>query len=98
MKPLFWRVPDNQVMQIWAVWYGPAGPEGDCATEVERISEGLYEVSEYTCVVGLIDNPPAPILKTTTVIEAPDLLVAPSIGTQYLAYYGGEETWVNELP
>ena len=98
-----WRKPDYQHTDIndeivHAIWYGPAGPEGDTATEVERIYGDSYNVTEYVCVVGLLDSYPAPILATSTVIEAENALLAPCYGTQYMAHYGGEEEFVKELP
>ncbi len=71
-----WREPDKILEDGYRyIWYGPDGEEGDYATEVE-FDDDEYTVSEYTNVVGLIENPDWPILKTTTKFTVEELLTA----------------------
>jgi hypothetical protein len=67
-----WRKPD--VFETYAggahaIWYGPAGVDGDTATEcVWDDNANTFEVSEYQSVAGLFDSydKSAPFLKNTT--------------------------------
>lgn len=90
------------------IWYGPAGEEGDVATEIEESGRS-----------GWLDDvdPLTPILKTTTYVDVDDLkkylakigvrhdvdddtLVryAVSLGVAQISYYGGDDEFVAELP
>ena len=66
-----WRMPDAE-SEGRLVWYGPAGKEGDEAA-VLMYQDGGWAFGQYTGVIGLIDNPPAPILSTWTFISYDDL-------------------------
>jgi hypothetical protein len=101
-----WRTPDDQVVGIryhrtWAVWYGPAGINGDYATEIES-TPGGWVVREYQCVLGYFDeyNGP-PFLCTETFVsneESDQYEIAIDIGVKRIAYYGGDESFVDSLP
>lgn len=103
------RRPDKRVKSKWsdwAVWYGPEGEAGDCATEVKKYLEGEYIVSEYQDITWLFnenpDNPnndyDNPILKTSVWVKARGPREAAAIGVEKLGYYGGGEEMVSELP
>lgn len=51
-----------------AVWYGPDGPDGDIATQVEPDGGG-YRVSEYTNIEAEIEDAPRPFLCTSAHVE-----------------------------
>lgn len=116
-----WREPDESVESYdhgdYAVWYGPDGPEGDVATEVNPEYRG-WEVAEYRDVSWLdaeagIETD-TPFLKISTLVTKDELETAlgrPSpedaslasrlavgYGVAYIAWYGGEEERVEELP
>ena len=69
LKP--WRSPDLQD-EGKMVWYGPAGREGDEAAAI-MYQDGGWAFGQYTGVVGLIDNPPGPILSTWTFLSFDEL-------------------------
>ena len=50
------RKPDYNFGQDWAIWYGPSGSNGDCATEAEAYGNGAYCVREFTDIRGLFDD------------------------------------------
>ena len=59
---------------ISAIWYGPAGVEGDYATEVEtQGATDFFEVSEYMPLERHEEG--SPILKVTSTIDARDELM-----------------------
>lgn len=65
-----WRSADGYAAD-GAIWYGPAGVEGDTATEVTwtcRRSRCEFTITEYQHVVGLVDNPPAPFIATSATV------------------------------
>jgi hypothetical protein len=70
-----WRDPD-----VWspskygsfAIWYGPAGPDGEQATMVEG-ADDHFTVTEYQNVVGLIDDPEADFSMHSVTIDAQDV-------------------------
>jgi hypothetical protein len=93
------REPDCRVNEenygLWLL-------EGEAATEVERIMDGEYDVSDYTSIVGL-GFPPSkekntPFLKTTVTVRAPNLKAAFLRGTGALQQVGGHEEFVSDLP
>jgi hypothetical protein len=97
MKIDAWREPDIQI-GAWAVWYGPEGADGDCATEVEGST-----VRQYQHVDGLIEDyePSTPFLVTETTVDTKrDIGIRKivAIGVEQLSYWGGEEYWADELP
>lgn len=96
------RAPDTSdgMFYTWAVWYGPGGPAGDCATEVERYDSESFVVREYCHIGGLIDdyNPETPFLCTEIVVKAPDMRSAAALGVLRIAERGGSESFVSELP
>lgn len=93
-----WRKPDVKVGDDYAIWYGPQGPEGDVATEVDREADDLYTVSEYQDVTGLIDDPPDFVLKTSTQVYAQSLREAAAKGVEAMQRWGGEEEFVSQIP
>ena len=121
----FFRAPDvfadhrKVRLGVIGIWYGPGGPKGDVATEVEFDGHG-FDISEYQDIRGYSDEEPKEdeeILKTTTYIDADDLVQtlkhlnkrkprsfkqlmqwAAGAGVAKLAYWGGEEEFVGELP
>lgn len=95
-----WRKPDVDFPDL-AIWYGPDGPQGDCATLVERVYDQRWQVTRYDSVVGYEWYNPKdykPFLTATTEIIAPSARLAAEWGTAYLGYYGGDEDWEDELP
>jgi len=98
-----WREPDLRIGNTYAVWYGPAGVEGDCATEIEH--DGWYwRITEYQHVGGLVDEYQAdtPFLTQTTYIDTlaahVPLRYVVSRGVDYMGHYGGSEGWEEYLP
>lgn len=91
------RRPDVSVPGSYWLWYGPAGRDGDCATEVEECHGG-YIVREYQDVSGLIENPDDTFLVRETFVEASGPYWAAQYGVLKLAYEGGEESWADALP
>jgi hypothetical protein len=104
------RVPD-EYYSGWAIWYGPGGVEGDCATEAETTGYD-FTVSEYQFV-----SEEDQFLKTSTHVTSDELeaaqvargqrmprndqewlRLAAGYGVAKLAYWGGEEDWVYSLP
>jgi len=78
-SPEEWRAPDKvdfvtgEMFQGHPVarrmiWYGPNGPEGDVATELE-IEYGFYRVKEYQDVEGLVEEPEGEIRVTETDVD-----------------------------
>lgn len=65
------RPPDARGAD-WAVWYGPAGEEGDVATAVARTGPYQYRIGEVQDVRGLIDDPGDNFLVTTVTIDLDD--------------------------
>jgi hypothetical protein len=126
-----WRKPDMSY-EFGMIWYGPAGDEGDVATEVEWSDweAGVFSVSEYQDATGLIErvDPDFSILKGTvgvgtyelarelveqghvtantvketaeTILDRPEIFArwAASMGVAKLAYWGGDEEYVERLP
>lgn len=91
-----WRAPDKQVKLFrgWAVWYGPGGEEGDCATEVEDDN-----VRSYQYVEGY--DARTPYLVTETYVGdvyANNIGQLAQIGVDRLSEHGGVESWARELP
>jgi len=118
-----WRRPDRHLEGgKLLIWYGPGDREGEHATVVEWTGDG-WTVSEYQGVEGVIDNPPAPFLVTSTEVSRDTLYRAAieqsrgpasatsprgeigrlgrwaaSVGVALLSYYGGDESWEDQLP
>ena len=94
-----WRKPDKSYRDEWGVWYGPAGEEGEHATEVEAGS-GFYAVREFTFVGTLIEdcNPDFPFLCIERTVKADSLREAVELGVKEIAEQGGMESFVSELP
>ncbi len=95
-----WRKPDKSYGDEWGVWYGPAGEEGECATEVE-LNPNYYVVKEFTFVGTLIDDydPDFPFLCIETTVEKADTLQeAAELGVRKIAKEGGMESFVSGLP
>ena len=63
-----WREPDEKGREF-AVWYGPAGPEGDVATTVAKAGPYEYRIGNVQDVRGLIDEPEENFLVTSYSIE-----------------------------
>jgi hypothetical protein len=106
------REPDEEVAG-YGIWYGPDGPDGDVATEVEIEHLGYerdrYIVREYHHAEGYIDDydPDEPFLVVETLVDKADLpdvddrlalRYAAAIGVQQMSERGGEESWASELP
>ena len=97
-----WREPDSRSDDNWAVWYGPAGQDGDCATECERQFDG-FVVREFQHVGGLIEDydEDQPFLCIETWVsdeEANNLCKAVGIGVDRIREQGGPESFVESLP
>lgn len=119
-----WREADvSEVESGYLIWYGPHGVDGDVATLIELVGDGDFEVSDFQGVEGLLENPEAPILKSTVYfgideldaavdsVEGEDahirllgfsqdelLRFAVGYGIAKLAYSGGEEQFLDDLP
>ena len=101
-----WRIPDRMVGSDptrWAVWYGPADVDGDCATEIDGDTADGWTVRTYQHVDGLIEqydrDTPFLVLETHVgYAEADDYAVAVGIGVDRIAEQGGDESWAAELP
>ena len=107
-----YRKPDSHYRDQWAVWYGPGGPEGECATELGKV-QGGYAVSEYRCMVGRLDEE-EPFLRITAWVSDEEASAArrawnprsrlplpqfaARIGVNRIGENGGEETFVADLP
>lgn len=91
-----WREPDVLGPGDYAVWYGPEGRDGDCAVEVD----GPY-VRQYQSVVGYLEDHNGPqFLCTETYLEdcPEEIRLRAAIGVAHIAEFGGEESFVDELP
>ena len=64
------NIPD---LGLSAIWYGPAGPEGDYATEVEWENNG-FNVSKYMPLEPHPIGGETHIIKITTFIEADEII------------------------
>jgi hypothetical protein len=102
------REPDEEIAG-YAIWYGPDGPDGDVATEVEQHGYSDYIVREYHHAEGYIDDydPDEPFLVVETFVDKDDvpdvddrlaLRYAAAIGVAQMSERGGEESWASELP
>lgn len=83
------------------IWYGPAGVDGDCATEVVVYTPGSFLVREYQYVEGYLEDyeKETPFLCTEVYIEYEGgPCVAARIGANQIAQSGGTESWHAELP
>jgi hypothetical protein len=99
------RTPDETDGEKWAIWYGPAGKEGDVATTVAIYAGCSYSVAEIQDVTDYVDDVGVnPFLVTSTVIdiEIEDcdsmepieaLRRAARIGIDHLSQRGGEESF-----
>jgi len=68
------REPDIY-LDGYAIWYGPAGVDGDVATEVERIDFGRFNVAEYQDTTGYFDVEQDPsILKTSAYADLSEIV------------------------
>lgn len=93
------RKPDVQEDDL-SIWYGPGGADGDCAWSVQRVSQGSWKVTEFQHVLDLIGDvdPNTPFLSVTCEVEAKDAGEAFRMGRVLLAYRGGDEEFVKNLP
>lgn len=66
-----WREPD-EMDPDHAVWYGPEGSDGDVATVAARTGSYEYRVADIQNVEGLIEEPQAPFLATSTWVDLVD--------------------------
>lgn len=63
-----WRKPDDSG-ERWAVWYGPAGEEGDVASAASKLGGYQYRFGEIQDVEGLIEEPPDRFLVTSVTVD-----------------------------
>ena len=95
------RKPDTRVPGgRYGVWYGPDGPRGDVATEVEHYYGDEWIVAEYQHLGGYVEDfdPDYPFLKISTVVKARGIRDAMLRGIKRIGHYGGDEEFVESLP
>ena len=66
-----WRVPDDEGTSEM-IWYGPGGQDGEHATRIGWGSSG-YDVSEYTYVRDLIEDPDDDFTRQTVHVSFDEL-------------------------
>jgi len=83
-----------------AIWYGPYGPEGDCATEVGYGGGRYFNVAEYQDVAGCIENydKDRPFRRLSASVNAAGFRSAYFVGKDYMDEHGSDEEMVESLP